>query len=97
MREVLYYNGGASVCLLIDEQTKTAIARGISICSPSDQFVKKVGRAKARGRALQAIAHKQSVNAIPVQQRVIAGSIEYFASYQPEMTDFEKQLIAKFK
>ena len=61
-RPFYYYNGGITVCLLRDNDGVTA--RGLSICSPRDQFVKKTGRAKALGRALQALHNRGSVGEV---------------------------------
>lgn len=43
------------VCLIHDPKT-VKFYRGVSVCSPVDQFVKETGRNKARGRALHAMA-----------------------------------------
>lgn len=57
-----YYNGGITVCLLCKDGS--VIARGVSICSPRDQFLKKIGRAKSLGRALQALWNSENVGEI---------------------------------
>jgi hypothetical protein len=46
----------ATVCLLV--QDGKVLARGISICSVLDQFVKVKGRGLAKSRALKALAQK---------------------------------------
>lgn len=46
--------GRLTICILMSRRG-VILSEGISICSPADQFVKVVGRAKARGRAEQAI------------------------------------------
>ena len=46
--------GRRTVCLLIDD-LGTLIAKGVAVCSPKDQFVKRTGRVKARGKAIQAL------------------------------------------
>ena len=103
MKEVLYYQGKNAFCLLVDEVTRQAVARGVSICSPKDQFEKKVGRAKARGRAQQAIARKGNVDSILFKQKLETFTdtddfeiIDYYATYQPfETTMNEKSLVEK--
>ncbi len=55
--------GRLTVCILMSLRG-VVLSRGISICSPADQFVKKVGRAKARGRAEQAIIRGEVIQTI---------------------------------
>jgi len=52
--EPIYYreHGVTTICLL--RRDKEILARGIAVCSPLDQFVKKTGRAKALGMAIRA-------------------------------------------
>ena len=102
MKEVLYYQGKNAFCLLVDEATKEPVARGVAICSPRDQFIKKTGRAKARGKAQQAISRKANVEQILAKQKINSGlyhgdwkGIEYYATFRPIMTDYEKELVAK--
>jgi hypothetical protein len=98
VKEVLYYDGrGGAFCLLLDEAQKKVVARGVSVCSKHDQFVKKVGRAKAKGRAYQALARGYSLNAIQGKMKEeYELPCDYFACYQPELTDYEKELVEKF-
>ena len=103
MKEVLYYQGKNAFCLLVDEATKEPIARGVAICSPKDQFVRKTGRAKARGKAQQAIVRKENIERIQTKQKLMESGlcygdwegIEFYATFLPEMTDYEKVLVEK--
>jgi len=49
-----YYRETTTVCLLVNSEATEIIARGVAICSPLDQFNKRIGRAKALGMALRA-------------------------------------------
>lgn len=51
---VFYRIGNTTVCLLI-YQGRIVEARGVAICSPTDQFARRTGRAKAQGMAYRAI------------------------------------------
>jgi len=57
---LFYYDKQTSVCLLMNTKGEP-MARGIAICSPLDPFEKRIGRAKALGRAIQALI-KQDTN-----------------------------------
>lgn len=50
---------GLTTALLVDENTKQVMARGIAICSNKDQFCKKTGRELAVERADKAYATSQ--------------------------------------
>lgn len=66
LRKPLYYydNGWQiSVCLLINKSGEP-IARGISICSPFDNYDKPTGRFLALGRALKAIRKRDTTGEI---------------------------------
>lgn len=54
------YRGTAAAIIL----PSGAVYIGTSVCSPGDQFVKKVGRAKAIGRAFQAMRKEKREMAI---------------------------------
>ncbi len=102
MKEVLYYQGKNAFCLLVDEATKEPIARGVAICSPKDQFVRKTGRAKARGKAQQAIVRKENIEPILAKQKIESGlyhqdwkGIEFYATFLPDATEYEKVLVEK--
>jgi hypothetical protein len=49
----------ACVCLLEDDDGR--IARGISVCSGEDNFIKQIGRGKALGYAMRALKTGQTV------------------------------------
>lgn len=71
IRDIYYYastpdRSRTAVCLLVDGN-KDVLARGISICSPQDQYVKRRGRAIACGRALKALKHSES--SLPIHPR----------------------------
>jgi len=57
LRDPIFYfehENQTAVCLLV-KRNGTALARGVSVCSPFDHYDKEVGRAIAIGRALRAI------------------------------------------
>jgi hypothetical protein len=56
--------GRITVCVI--NLNLKSCARGVAICSPRDQFVKKIGRAIALGRAFKALETKQSDEPIRV-------------------------------
>jgi len=102
MKEILYYLGNTSFCLLVDESTKEAIARGVAICNHNDQFVKREGRAKARGRAKQATIRKMNISPILAKQKIeswlgykVWKGIDFYATFLPDMTEYEKELVAR--
>jgi hypothetical protein len=85
LKDIYYYyvfqKGNRGVfCLLVDRENNTLEARGLSVCSLKDQFIKRVGRAKAMGRALQAITHKKNVK---------------HGFYQPVPVEYEKGILKK--
>jgi transposase InsO family protein len=41
---------------VVDAETREEVSRGMAVCNPVDQFVRKVGRTKALGRALGELA-----------------------------------------
>lgn len=57
----------ATVCLIQIkiEQWGSIFVRGAAFCDPHDQFVRKVGRAKALGRAIQAIERPELTIMVP--------------------------------
>lgn len=61
-----YYEDTTTVCLL--HKDGQVISRGLAICSFRDNFVKRVGRAKALGRALQAVHHNSNIGSINPQR-----------------------------
>ncbi len=90
-------DGDATVCLLKVVETGTGkdiYARGIAFCEPEDQFVKRVGRDIALGRAIQAIEHQGPSNKIPEDPmehriRLRRQCFEYLSEYQVQLTALE--------
>ena len=60
---IFYYEGRVTVCLL-RQPDGLVVARGVAICSPTDQFVKKTGRNKALGQAMLAFVHRKDAGEI---------------------------------
>lgn len=101
LKPYYYYLGTTTVCILVHDNKICAriYARGIAICSPKDQFVKSIGRAKALGRALQAYSHNSSLNPIKhsrFPERFLFLPILDFmekSSFHPQPTTFEKNIL----
>jgi len=97
-----YLEKEITVCLLV--KNGKVVARGIAVCSPSDQFVKKTGRAKALGMALRAAINKENNQIIkprrfilyqPIHPLFKAEIFVYRSYYLPSLTEFEKKLLNK--
>lgn len=94
--------GVATVCLIPVGETgtgRTQYVRGIAYCNPKDQFVKKLGRAIALGRAVQAIEkHGYSE---PISDDTPAVSLRnewgwgYLSQWDIELTNYEKGIFGK--
>ena len=87
-----------TICLLIDEGGMV-VARGVSICSPKDQFVKKTGRNKAQGQALRAVAHKVDMGELPYKLYV-EGQTPFMrkAHYMPQyLSPEERKIVDKVR
>jgi hypothetical protein len=85
----------ASVCLLHRTNTIRCFARGISVCSAKDQFHRRLGRAKALGRAVQAMKRRESIGVIPQVLRRFEkfhSLAEFMYEYVADLTPFEKDL-----
>lgn len=63
VKPLFYYVARDTVCLLKREDK--IVARGVSSCSLKDQFIKKIGRAKAQGMALKALIRQNSGKDFP--------------------------------
>jgi hypothetical protein len=92
LKAIYYYlklqdGSRVTVCLLLGEENKSLEARGITICSLKDQFVKKLGRAVACGRALQAITHKE--NLFPIKKQWMKEMYRWECYYHPHPTPYE--------
>ena len=91
--------GTATICLIpVPACDGNAIVRGVSFCSPRDQFNKRLGRDIALGRAIKAIEVGDDSDAVPVKSP--AGilnnqGIFFLSAFNPELTYYEKQLIGK--
>lgn len=96
-KEIGYYLRNA------DNQPKTAvaiytdnlglIARGVSICSPKDQFVKAEGKALSKARALKALNKEKSFGKIRREGMLIDEAFKFKCEFMPVLTDFEKELL----
>jgi hypothetical protein len=89
-----------AVCLIVN---KGEIARGIAICSPRDNFAKKVGRQKALKRAALALEKKENAKMMlrkevhEVYRTVSSFGLgltgQYKQTYNPELTFLEKDIL----
>jgi hypothetical protein len=87
-----------TVCLI---QSGPLTARGVAVCSPKDQFVKSVGRTKARGRAIralkklqtdyfsQALRHESIFAFLDCNHPILP----FKSDYNPDLTDFERRIL----
>lgn len=69
--------------------------RGISFCSPLDQFVKSTGRAMAIGRAIKAIEKETSSDRVSVDGpagELLDFGFDYRSAYDVKLTEEEKLL-----
>ena len=85
----------ATVCLLI--QDNKIIARGISLCSHKDQFVKRIGKAKALGRAVQAMERGTDPENLLKGSVIggVSGTIPNLkGEVRPEPTQYEEKMLA---
>ncbi|MDP2719572.1 MAG: Gp49 family protein [Dehalococcoidia bacterium] len=88
-----------TVCLV--EVSRGVFVRGISHCSNQDQFTKRVGRAIALGRAIQAMEKKENSNSIyalraGVEYRSLPFYLEEFyykSAYNPLLTSYENEIM----
>lgn len=81
----------ACICLIHDPKTMK-FHRGTSICSKKDPFVKKTGRDKAMGRALEAMINEKSVGEIQ-GNRWNSPMGEYKSEYDVELNDIEREIV----
>lgn len=99
-----------TVALLFDPMRLRFIARGVSICSPEENAIKKEGRIRAVGRALRAWNKKMSgpMFVHPRSETVIrqayipegnsfvfTGYTTYKYAWQPPLTRYEEEIIHK--
>lgn len=115
-----YYDHGISVTLLLGNKSdyldgkwvvsKEVLARGIAICSITDQFSRKEGRLISLGRALKAYREQRSSKEVILRWaneescNPLAGAILMFGSvyetvykscWMPELTEKEQALLTK--
>ena len=89
-----YYRfGNITVCLLIKE--RQVLARGVSVCSPKDQFVKNTGKVKALGKAMRAYINKGG-------QERLRGFPHFMGfnsliDYEPVLTEREQKILERVK
>jgi len=87
-----------TVCLI---QTNQYLSRGVAICSPRDQFDKKVGRKKARDRAIKALRslktdYFESIFRLEAMNQFWACDYHIFLSkseFNPALSDFERRIL----
>ncbi len=91
------FMGVATICLLpVPACDGDTILRGISFCSPLDQFVRKVGRARALGRAIKALEQGSDSEPVPSSGAAAllrADNMLFLSGFNPTMTAFEQKLI----
>ena len=99
-----------TVALLFDPTRLRFIARGVAICSPEENAIKKEGKIRAVGRALRAWNKKMSgplfihprahavihVAYIPTANNaVFSGNTAMKSAWQPPLTRYEEEIISK--
>jgi hypothetical protein len=107
LTELLYYvNGfsedGSRACVVLLMNPAGGVeARGVSVCSPQDNFVKATGRLIARGRALRAVKRRSNSKYIKPYAGdegslndtlgILSGSFECLSEYLPKLTEYEQE------
>lgn len=97
--------GVASVCLLKLTDPGTGVdyyARGVAFCEPGDQFVKRLGRDIALGRAIQALERQASSNPLPSdpvspepRSYLRMYGFRYLSAFQVLPTKLERRLMGE--
>ncbi len=77
----------AAVALLI--KANQVVAKGLSICNTSDQFIKRVGRARALGLAIKACTRATNSNPVPKAWK----EWKFMSAYLPELFPHEKEIM----
>jgi len=107
VRPYFYYMGQiATVCLLKKEDK--CVARGVSICSPLDQFNRATGRAKSFGRAIKAVVRQESNCSINLDRFYGKYEVDFMeelhrveslygwkSAYLPKLTEYERRILYK--
>lgn len=104
VKPIIYYlpDIKGAVCLLMNGEQ--IVARGVSVCSPQDQYIKQVGRSKAIGYAMQAYikgksrvwgtymgdGRKANSYAVTASRR-----FRFQAEYLPTATEMEVAILEK--
>jgi hypothetical protein len=89
--------GVLTVCMIKDADW---FSRGISYCTPEDQFIRSLGRSIAIGRAIKAMENGESTEPIPEKVRYLPFEILHGSAYTSQFlsefnvrpTDKEKDL-----
>ena len=110
MRPIFYRCSDKITVCLLPHIDGTVMARGISVCSgnPEELYIKRVGRAKAEGRAWQACCHRKDVspirgeweskvprNLMPLFLAATYHQFAYKGYWLPDLTTREKLLVAE--
>ncbi len=102
LKAIYYYrrtaHGVITTCLLVSKSA--VVARGRSLCSPKDQFVKVTGRHKALGMAYQAMlmGEKAKAHKVPliaedlVPLKIGKPLLGYKGIYLPALDGFEMKI-----
>jgi len=60
VKPMFYYEEGTTTVCLLLRPDGTVVSRGVAICSPLDQFARRIGRTKAMGMAVAAVENKKN-------------------------------------
>lgn len=103
VKPIFYYEDEViAVCLL--RLNGEVVARGVAVCSPLDQFVKKTGRAKALGMAMHALVHRKTSREMRSERfglihplRDADRKFRWRSGYKPELTEKELAIVSKVR
>ena len=97
---VRYYRPSAQVTVCLVKSSNGDVARGISICSLQDPVNASRGRVKAKGKAIQALTNRHSLEPIVREEAMEAlGDLRFIfgglpkADFNPELFIMEAELI----
>ncbi len=106
MKSVIYYvrddnnHPKISICLAVEGDE---VARGMAICSSTDNVKKSEGRKRAYDRAIEALSSKQNkeqtnLGNIAIKTGLLVKNLPEFKSeYMPKLFSFEKKLLARVR